>query len=392
MRPRYDRLVRLYEQKGHQDAETIIREGFRAKEWTPHDFELAMLFEQCYGTDIFRACRDGRMYVADVLREAQGATSTAAFTSITLQIVSQVAMDKYQLVDFAFSKLIPVQQTNTLIGERLPGYSEIGDEASVVPEGEPYPLVGVREDYVETPPLKKRGFIAPVTREAIFQNNANGRLLEMVGNGAYWLGVNLEKRCIDCFIDENTTDHRYKWRGNVINTYGDNSGNHTWDNLAAGNAFVDWNNANTVEQLFYNMRDPNTGEPVSVTPTTIIAVPSLKMSILRFLSSSELRVTTPGYATSGTPSQTLQNNPYLNRWNFVSSVWLADRLATDTDWFVGDPPRYAKRMVAWDIETRQAPPNSQEEFNRDVALQYRVGMCDALTVVNPRAMAKSTAA
>ena len=53
-------------------------------------------------------------------------------------------------------------------GEKIPGVSRVAEDLDEVAPGMPYPNLGFGEDYVETPSTAKRGFIVPVTKEAIF--------------------------------------------------------------------------------------------------------------------------------------------------------------------------------------------------------------------------------
>ncbi|MCI0358648.1 MAG: hypothetical protein L0211_09200, partial [Planctomycetaceae bacterium] len=75
-----------------------------------------------------------------------------------------------------------------------------------------------------------------------------------------------------------------------------------------------------------------------------------------------------------------------------TSKLLASRLATDTDWFLGNIAAYARYMENWPLTTVQAPPNSSEEFNRDIILQFKGSERGVFSVREPRVMHKSTAA
>lgn len=385
----YHRLVRLYEQCGADEAERQVKGLFAAGELRPRDFDLGRLFTECYGWHNFVACRAREESAVRLIETGQGAVTTSAFQSISGQIVYSAIMEAYKSEDFVFSKLIPTVQTQ-FSGEKIAGISRIGDEALVVPETEPFPLAGVREDFIETPPTRKRGLIVPVTREAIFFDRT-GVLLERCKEVGYWLGVNKEKRAIDCIVDENTTDHRYKWRGNIIASYGDNSGTHTWDNLVASNGLVDWTDVDNAKQAFYDLTDPNTGEPIDIEPVDLVATRQLEQTVYRILNATEIRVATPGYATSGAPTQTNVANPYRNAMRPLTSRLLAARMATDTSWFIGDVGKYARYMENWGMQVKEAPANSHDEFHRDIVSQYRADERGAYVVVEPRAIVKSTA-
>lgn len=375
-------------------ASAGLKTCFESKTYRPHDFDIGRLFEECFGRDAFVECRAGRKLANDVmterLSEAQGAVTTAAFQNISGQIVYSAVLEAYASEDFVFQPLIPEVATQFLEGEKMAGITRIGDESAVRGEAQPYALAGVGEDWIFTPAIRDIGMIVPVTWEAVFADRT-GQLLERCGEVGFWRGQAREKQAIDCIVDENTTRHRYNWRGTVIASYGDNSGTHSWDNLAASNALVDWTDLDAAEQVFNAITDPYTGEPVPYEPKHLVVTKQNEQTARRIVSATEIRVTTPGYATSGNPNQALQANPYQNKYTVVSSRLLATRMATDTSWFLGDVSKYAKYMVAEKMNVQQAPSNNHDEFHRRVVAQYRVNERGEYVVVQPRAKVKSTA-
>ena len=79
----------------------------------------------------------------------------------------------------------------------------------------PYPHLGFGEDYIETPSTTKRGFIVPVTKEAIFFDRTH-LVLSRAAEVGEVLGLNKEKRLIDLVIG---ATNNYKWKGTTYNTY-----------------------------------------------------------------------------------------------------------------------------------------------------------------------------
>ena len=401
----YSSLVKEY-RRDYRQAERFVKENFARGEFKSTDCDFGKLFVDCFGWEEFVACREKRQTANDVfdrhgpipqrltekvLREAgPGAVTTAAFLNISDQFISNAFLERYRSEDFVFTRLIPEMRANVLDGEKIRGLSQIGDEAMVRGETHPYSLAGFGENWVFSPAIKDRGFIVPVTWEAVF-NDRTGRVLEYAGDGGYWMGVNVEKRAIDMVIDENTTDHRYNWRGTVIATYGDNSGNHTWDNLVASNALVDHTDVDAAEQAFNGLTDPFTGEPIMVEARHIVAVKALEVTVARILNSTQILTHIGGYPTSGNPTTTTQANPWMNKYSPVTSRLLAGRLATDTDWFLGDVTKLGKRVVAEDIQVIQAPPNNEDEFKRRIVFQSRANERSAFVTVEPRVMVKNTA-
>ncbi len=389
---RHQQLRRFYEaaERDRQPRRFFedIGRALQAKELRPEDFSIRKLFEEFVdgGREIAESWNPRQGGGVNIL-EAADAVDTSSFSNITGQILYSAVLEKYMMPEFVFSRLIPTQPTS-FSGERLVGMGQIGDEAEIVAEGAQYPFVGFGEDYVDTPQTTKRGMICPVTKEAVFFD-LTGQILDRAREVGLWLGVNKEKRAIDCVIDENTTAHRYKWRGTVYATYQTTT---PWDNVTASNALVDWTDLDNDRQTANGLIDPNTGEPIMIGPTQqLIVTDQLLWSAQRIANATEITVTVPGYATSGNPTGYTTKNP-VQGLQVVSSVLLASRLATDTDWFTGDVGGYAKYMENWPITVVQAPPNSQEDFHRDIVAQFKASERGAFAVVQPRKMRKSTVA
>jgi hypothetical protein len=352
-----------------------------------NDFSIKALFEEFVpdGAELVREF-DPRQGGGFRIMEAIDAVDTSAFSNISGQLMYSAIMEKYQAPEFVFTKLIPTQPTS-FNGEKIPGLGQIGDKAEVVGEGQQYPLVGFGEDWVETPLTTKRGMICPITKEAIFFDRT-GQILDRGREVGYWLAVNKEIRAIDCVIDENTTAHRYKWRGTSYATYQTST---PWDNVTASNALVDWTDFDADRQTGNGLIDPNTGMPIVMAVQDVVVTDQLLWTANRLTSPGQMTVTVPGYATTGNPTQYTTSNP-VTGLRVHSSVLLATRLATDTDWFVGDIGGYAKYMENWPITVVQAPPNSSEDFHRDIVAQFKVSERGAYAVVQPRKMRKSTVA
>lgn len=381
----------LCESKSEVAVWNGLREGLESGQIKGDGFSLREAFEELIEggreiVDSWNPRHGGSGGHNLALMEAAGHTSSADFSNITGQIIYNDVMKSYQSEEFVFTKLIPVVDT-PFNGEKIAGVGEIGDNAEVVGEGKPYPVVGITEDWIETPATVKRGMIAPLTKEAIFFDRT-GLVRESAADVGKWAGVNKEKRAIDCVIDENTTAHRYKWRGTVYASYQTTT---PWDNVTASNALVDWTDLDAAEQTLNGIIDPNTGEPVIIGATDLVVVKALEATAYRILNATEVEVVTPGYAVSANPNVARQANPYRGKYTLRTSRLLAARLATDTTWFLGNIAEYARYMQNWPLAVVQAPPNSQDEFSRDIVQQYKVSERGAFSVRNPRVMTTCTA-
>lgn len=384
----YRSLLEEYSARGLAVAERNLREAFREGQLKPEEFDLGELLIECVGWPAFVACRNGGS-VHRALLEAGTAVAAAQFANITGQLVFAKIKDAFDSEEFVFSRAIDSIPTRSPNGERIPGVGPIGDKAEAVGEGNPFPLAGLHEDYIDTPPPVKRGMIVPITREAILFDRTNLVLRESARVGE-WLGLNKEKRVIDCLIDENATAHRYKWRGSTIATYGDNSGTHSWDNLQATNPLVDWTSVNSAEQLFNGIVDPNTGEPVMIRADVLICAKALEYAALRVRNATEITVVSPGYATSGSPTETRLANPMGGKFDVLSSRLLGARMSNVNNWYYGSPRKAFAYMEVFPLEAQQAPANSEAEFAQDIVQRFRAVEMGAMATLEPRYMVKCT--
>lgn len=393
--PNYKALVQAFQKGGVDKGTEIIQESLKAKILKPADFDVGRLFEECFGFGAFRDGRNGTW--VSTIQEAAGALSTSSFTNISGQIVTSALMDAFESEDFVFTPLIPTVPATMIGPERMADISPIGDEATVVAENKEYPYAGVSEDWITAPEAQKRGLIVALTREVIFQDKTN-LLLDRCSNVGYSMGLNLEKRIIDAIVDENDgasslpTSHRYNWNSTgFIATYNDNTGTHSWDNLAASNGLVDWTDLDAAEQLLNSMTHPKTSEPVVLKGTYLVCTKQNEQTAKRIRNATEINVVTPGFATSGNPTETKVGNPYLNAFEIVTSRLLAARMATDTTWYFGDLKKGLRRKVVFPMQTLQAPAMSHDEFHRDIVKQWRADEASAPFWAEPRAMVKCTA-
>lgn len=349
----------------------------------PSDFSLRQLAEGLV--------ENGREWVQSMdpnngssVMESSSAVDSTAFSNITGQLLINEIMDAYNSPMFSISEMFRTVSTR-LSGERVPGIGKLGDKGESVAEGMPFPHVGMGEDYIDTPVTDKKGLIVPVTKEAIFFDRT-GLLLERAREVGESLRIDKEKRCIDVMIG---ATNNYKWKGTTYNSY---QATTPWVNLLAGAAYdlVDWTDVDAAEQLFAEITDPNTGEPITIMPNSIIATPARKHAMNRITNATEVR-----YTASSAPTETLAANP-LTGYNSVASQWIYSRLVASgvsaanakATWFIGDPSKAFRYMENWPVTVVQAPTNSEAEFNQDIVARFKASERGVAAVWNPRFMVK----
>ena len=157
---------------------------------------------------------------------------------------------------------------------------------------------------------------------------------------------------------------------------------------------VDWTDIDAAEQLFAEIFDPNTGEPVLIRATTVLVMPAYRHAAHRIFNAVEI-----DYVTTGGATITKAANP-LGNYTVVESRLAYRRIiasgydAADAKkwWFIGDFRKAFAYMENWPITVTQSPPNSEAEFNQDIVVRFKASERGAAAVINPRYVVKSTGA
>jgi hypothetical protein len=317
-----------------------------------------------------------------------GVVNSAAFKNITGQIIYSRMMEAYNKPGYLWPSLVEVIPT-TLNGEKIPGISGPGDESEEVHEGQPYPALGLEEDWVETPATVKRGNMILITKEAIYFDRTN-LVLRQADTMGDVLALNKEKRAIDMVLGVTNT---YKWKGTAYDTYQTTT---PWININASNGLSTWANIDDALQLFGGLTDPATGEPIIVVPRTIL-LNSGKRATANYILNATQVVIDPNANTGTSQYQALVNNNTLvpGQYNVLSSPWVDARYTagsvTSTTWYFGDFPRAFAWMENWPAQVIPMPANSWIEFERDVVAGWRASERGVMAVKNPRYAQKNTA-
>jgi hypothetical protein len=381
----YRELKRRYELDGAQQSVRHLSESLHEGHLKPEDFSIRDLAESLVpdGREWVRML-DPRSAGSVGLMEAGDGVDVTAFSNITGQVIYSKIMEAYQQEAFVVTKLVDTIPTR-LDGEKIPGITGVKDTIDEVAPGMPYPHLGFGEDYIETPSTTKRGFIVPVTKEAVFFDRTH-LVLSRAAEVGEVLGLNKEKRLIDLVIG---VTNNYKWKGTTFNTYQTAT---PWINSLAANELVDWTNVDNAEQLFADILDPATGEPVLVRGATVLVMPAYRFAAHRVFNATEVQFTASGSATTTVVANPLSgyrlhDSRLAYRRIVASGVAAADAKKW---WFLGDFRRAFAYMENWPITVTQAPAGSEAEFNNDIVLRFKASERGAAAVLNPRYVVKNT--
>ncbi len=229
----------------------------------------------------------------------------------------------------------------------------------------------------------------PLPKEAIFFDRTH-LVLQRAGEVGEFLGLNKEKRLLDCLIDDNDTVHRYKWKGTVYGTYQSSA---PWINVVTSNGLLDWGNVDAAEKALAAMTDPNTGEPILVTADTLLVCPESLHAAQRVVHATQIEQV--DLKSGGNTVRTFAPNPMAGTYRVVSSRLLRARLATASEptsnWYLGNFRKAFAYMENWGITVTQAPQNSEAEFTQDIVVRFKASERGAAATLEPRYVVKNTA-
>lgn len=386
-------LVESLRREYETDPDATCRylgEAIEAGQIALRDVSLRDLFEGLVedGPAVLRSMDPTRKSGGRTLKEAAGSVDLSAFSNITGQIVFATIKKQFELATMLADMLCTTRQSPFPYGERVPGIGGLGDQAEVVDENQPYPTVGANEEYVDFPRPVKRGFIVPVSREAIVFDRT-GQLTTQVNQGTKWMALNKEKRVLDVAFG---VVNSYKRNGTALNTYLTSG---AYVNDQTSNALVDWTDVENVEKYFDAITDPNTGEPITWQGDMTLIVPTaLRRTAHRIVHFDQVRYNDGASNTTAYYGK----NPLQDKGNgvnmsgtitVISSPYVKSRTSSATKWFYGRPKDAFVYNEVWGIETSQAPTGSTAQFERDIELQFKASEFGTAGVMEPRYMQRS---
>lgn len=359
-----------------------FQDGFKEKHLRPEDFSVRKLFEEFVENgremvESFDPKKPGSGYAVNLLEDA-GYVSTSNFSNLLGQIVYSTVMEKLAGAKLLFNEVCTVIPTS-FNGEKVPGVGGIGDRAEAIGEGQPYPMAGLSQEWIETPETIKRGLLIGVTKETVFFDRT-GLILRRAAEVSEEIMINREKRMLDVVFG---IVNPYKRNGVAVNTYNAST---PFANIKSSNALADWTDIEAANLLFDALVDPNTGEPIMVDINSIIVPTALDYTAKRIVNATEVRVGDGASATT----QTISQNPVDRSLRILSSQYVKARTTSDTTWFIGDPKGAFAYMQNWGPTVETAPPNSEVEFTNDIVARWKVSERGAAAALEPRKMVKCT--
>lgn len=354
-------------------------------------FRLDHLAEAFYGPN-WKAIVNGDARAMD-LQEADGIpVNTTLFPQITGQLLFSEIRAQHDAEANVFTPRVPTVASQIKGTEIVPSVTNVDpDDFESVAEGQPYPTVGVTEEYFTLPAKDKKGGIIQITREAITFDKTM-MVVEQARKLGQALGVLREKEIIEKLIGY---VNNYNRNGTAANTYTTSGVINKQTSLPLN----DWTDIDTAMRLWEDIVDPNTSEPLAGNPRHLIVMPAKVGTASRILAATNVR-NSENFATNARSEHTDGMNPLAgmgldlelltSRQLYRHTLATAEGTAgTARDgWFLGNLDELLAWYECWPLELRQQGPDSPDGFSRDVALQFKASYYGVCAVREKRKMLK----
>lgn len=345
------------------------------------------------------------------MQEATTAVDSTAFTGVLEQLLVRRVLDSYRNPAFVLSNLIPSVPTPFTEGEIVPGMTlprnpegsftdtdTTTEDALVLGEAEEYKILGFGQEWTMSPPTVKRGCVIAVTREMLFRDRT-GLALRRAAYVGTILGLSKERRITDVVIGAENPYKEKRLADSELTSrrtyYGAGDTSPPWVNHIDALPLDDYSAIDTVDAMFADMKDPNTGEPIVQGGRYLLHMPAKRSNVARVLTAQTvMEVTNSGNR------QTWSGNPVRPGIIPIESVYAYHRLiaklgvsAADAKnyYIYGDIPGAFEYLENWPIELSRQAPGADAEFWQDIVTAFKASERGAPAVVEPRRVIRTRA-
>ena len=365
-----------------------FRRGLEEGHITGKDFSIRRLYEEVVddGAAIINRYMNPNTVEGEsvnLTKLLQENVTTGDFTNISGQIIYNEILEKWNRIEDITNQLCRTVPTQ-FSGEKIAGITNIGQSglASPVAEAAAYPTAGPAEEYIETPATDKRGFIVPVTKEAIFFDRT-GVLLDRCSDVGAELALNKLKRVMDVVVG---TTNNYKYGGTDLNTYyATTAGANDWINELAANPLQDETSIDAARVLLNQIPDPN-GEISPQNANTLLVPDGLWLTARNIVDPTGLMTLTQSDAL-----RTMSGGQFARQYGLLSSPQVAVATTNQTTWFMGDFTAAFRYMENWPITVTNSMQDSEVAFTNDIVARYKCSERGVAIVFNPRRAVRNLA-
>jgi len=369
-------LRKRIELDGAERTAEHLTESLKQGDLKPDDFSIRDLAESFMPGGLAQA---EQMMVSD----SAWLTEEAAipFVNTVGAVIDTKIKEAYNQEVFAASRLVRTIPTR-LDGEKIHTFGTFSDNNLAVATGSTYRSAALHAAYIETPGTAKHGLIIPITKEAVFFDQTH-HLLERAAEVGEILALNKERRILDMILGITNT---YKQNNTFWDTYSAAS-SHPWKNLLTGNELLNWESIEAAEDLFGEMVDPISGNPIMIEPNAVLVMPPKRHLAHRLFYASSISY------EDGSSGMTIRN-PFA-KYRLISSRLAYQRLKTQNGitnperiWFLGNFRKAFAYMENWGITVTRSASGSEADFMQDVVVRFKASERGVPAVIDPRYVVK----
>ena len=138
------------------------------------------------------------------------------------------------------------------------------------------------------------------------------------------------------------------------------------------------------------MTNPNTGELIVTTPSTIVVPWALKHTAKHVLNATSIQQNTPLAATDDTPVTSTFSKSTVDDYDVITSQLIKQRTSSDSTWLIGDPQRAFAYVENWPISVEPIPDGPMHS-SRDIVSAWKCSERGTPGILERRHMIKNTA-
>lgn len=395
-------LQKLVKEKGTPFVLHHLQEAYDAGEITTMDFSLRDLARNMIpdGNELVDNWERTVLRGGHVVTEAAHAVDTGAMANITGQIFFNAIKEGMSLENLIGDQLVSNFQSNLQDDEKVPGIGIITDEFSGnIKEGDPYPNIGLSENWVTIPAAEKKGGIIGLTKEAVIADRT-GLLVGQARTMGEALAIRREKSIIDVAIG---AVNPYAYKDEARLTYGDGTtaGQALGFLNEATPTLVNYTDIQELAEVYYAILEADTNEPLSHAPDTLLCTGELSWTASAIFTDVQVRL---GNVTAAPGIQSIGGNRVPDKFKvkILTNEWVTQRLllanggpggiaaatraAANAYWLIGNPTKAFVWKTIWPLKVTEAPVSSEAEFLEDVVMRFKAGYKGVAGVMEPRYM------
>lgn len=379
----YRMLNELYHQLGEKRFTMLmVNEMILGGKLPKEELSIKALWEAMDRPDLNRGRRLLSLRLTDA--EFAEAMDSSAFPKITGALISKFVQDGYDLEFGIADQLVTVipssQKDDIVVGFTAE------DTLEEVVEGMPYSEGAFGEKYHKVY-NRKWGRILSLTEEMV-KFDQTGQMIQRANRIGQQARSRREEIIIKVIIGDTNTGVTASWRpgGTATTLFSDtstdpydNAGN-TFDNVNT-NALTDETDVDENMAMLGAAKDEN-GRPIVIMPTHILTTPG-KIAVARRI------VESPMAKEKTLPSGIV--NVYRGLVEPVASPWVTSELGTNY-WLLGAFKKQYVYSEVFPLQTMQAKPGNDEEFERDVIMRVKARFMGGCAAVSNKFVIRSTGA